>query len=81
VDATPDAVARRTANGFVFEAYEPAALWKALERAIRTFRDRRVWRQLQETGMRQDFSWRRAAGRYVETYRRALASRRAGAHA
>ena len=81
VDATPDAVARRTANGFVFETYEPAALWEAVERAIRTFRDRRVWRQLQETGMRQDFSWRRAAGRYVETYRRALASRRAGAHA
>ncbi len=81
VDATPDAVVRGIANGFVFEAYEPAALWEALERAVRTFRDRRVWRQLQQTGMRQDFSWRRAAGRYVETYRRTIAARRAGAHA
>jgi starch synthase len=81
VDATPDAVSRGVANGFVFEAYEPAALWEALERAIRTFRDRRIWKQLQQTGMRQDFSWRRAAGRYVETYRRAIAARRAGARA
>ncbi|HEV2282848.1 MAG TPA: glycogen synthase GlgA [bacterium] len=81
VDATPDAVARGVANGFVFEAYEPAALREAVERALRAFRDRRVWTQLQQTGMRQDFSWRRAAGRYVETYRRAIAARRAGAHA
>ena len=81
VDATPDAVARGAANGFVSEAYEPAALWDALERALRTFRDRRVWTHLQQTGMRQDFSWRRAAGRYVETYRRAIAARRAGARA
>lgn len=81
VDATPDAVARGTANGFVFEPYEPLALWHALERALAAFRDRRLWRRLQQTGMRQDFSWRRAAGRYVDTYRRAIAARRAGAHA
>jgi len=81
VDATPEAVARGIANGFVFEPYEPAALWEALDRAVRAFRDRGLWRQLQQTGMRQDFSWRRAAGRYVETYRLARAARRAGAHA
>ena len=81
VDATPEAVSRGIANGFVFEAYEPAALWEALERAVGTFADRRVWQQLQQTGMRQDFSWRRAAGRYVETYRGAIAARRAGTRA
>ncbi|HLW48203.1 MAG TPA: glycogen synthase GlgA [bacterium] len=81
VDAAPDALARGTANGFVFDAYEPAALWDALERAMRTFGNLRVWRQLQQTGMRQDFSWRRAAARYVEAYRRAIDARRAGARA
>jgi starch synthase len=81
VDATPDALARGTANGFVFEPSEPAALWDALARALRTFRDRRVWAQLQETGMRQDFSWRRAAGRYLDAYRRAIDARRVGARA
>jgi len=79
VDATPDALARGTANGFVFESMEPSALWDALERALQTFRNRRVWTQLQQTGMRQDFSWRRAAGRYLDTYRRAIDARRVGA--
>lgn len=79
VDATPEALARGTANGFVFDAYEPAALWEALERALRTFRNRPIWRQLQQTGMQQDFSWRRAAGRYIEAYRGAIAARRVGA--
>ncbi len=80
-DTIVDAAARGTANGFVFETYDPGALWGALERALAAFRDRRLWRRLQQTGMRQDFSWRRAAGRYVDTYRQALAARRAGAHA
>jgi starch synthase len=75
VDATPDAVANGTANGFVFEAYEPAALWDALDRAVRAYGDRRLWRRLQRTGMHQDFSWRRAAGRYLDAYRRAVAAR------
>jgi starch synthase len=79
VDAAPDALARGTANGFVFEALEPAALWDAIERARRAFSDRRVWMQLQQTGMRQDFSWGRAAGRYIDAYRRAAAAKRAGA--
>ena len=79
VDASPEAGARGTANGFVFEAYDPAALLDALARALATFRDRRVWTRLMQTGMRQDFSWGRAAGRYVETYRRAIATKRTGA--
>jgi len=79
VDATPDTLARGTANGFAFESTEPAALWDALERALQTFRNSRVWIQLQQTGMRQDFSWRRAAGRYLDTYRRAIDTRRVSA--
>jgi starch synthase len=81
VDATHDAAAQGTANGFVFEAYTVDALWDALVRAVRTFRDRAAWLRLQQTGMRQDFSWRRAAGRYVDAYRRAIAARLStGAH-
>jgi starch synthase len=81
VDATAEALAHRTANGFVFEALDAAALWDALERALGAFSDRALWRQLQQTGMRQDFSWRRAADRYVETYRRAIDARRVGVRA
>ncbi len=72
VDATPDAIAQNRANGFVFEAYTPGAFLEAATRALGTFRDPRVWRQLQQVGMRQDYSWSRSAARYIEAYRRAI---------
>lgn len=73
VDATRDALDRGTANGFVFEAYQPQALLQTIHRAVQTFKDRRTWRALQQTGMRADFSWARSADRYVELYERAAA--------
>lgn len=70
---------RGSGNGFVFHAYEPGALLIALARALETFTQPRLWRRLQQTGMRQDFSWQRSARRYVELYREAIALR-TGAH-
>jgi starch synthase len=69
-DAAPEAVARNEANGFVFEAYTPDALLDALKRAIFAYADHGLWRRIQHTGMRQDFSWNRSAARYVEAYQR-----------
>lgn len=79
VDATPEAIARGSATGFVFDAYAPEVFLEAVRRAVGTFRDPRVWRRLQQAGMRQDFSWRRSAARYVEGYRRAIRGRKSGA--
>jgi starch synthase len=83
VDATPRALEEGVANGFVFEAYTPAALWEALRRALDAYRAPAVWRRVQQHGMRADFSWNRSAGRYLELYERALSrhggsARRAG---
>lgn len=75
VDATPEALARGTANGFVFEEYAPRALLDAVTRGLAAYRNAQVWRRLQAVGMRQDFSWARAADRYVAAYRRIVASR------
>lgn len=77
VDATPEALAHGEAAGFVFEAYAPDALWEAVARALATYRDRETWLRLVRSGMAADFSWDRAAGRYVELYRLAVAKRRA----
>ena len=74
-DATPDALARGVANGFVFEEYAPAALLDAMTRALAAFQTPAVWRRIQDTGMRQDFSWGRSAARYVAAYRRVAAAR------
>jgi starch synthase len=77
VDATPEAVARGEATGFVFDDYTVEAFWGAVQRALAAYRDRRLWQQLVRTGMAQDFSWDRAAARYLDLYR--LARSRRGA--
>jgi starch synthase len=74
VDATPEAVAGGTANGFVFEAYTAGALLDAVVRALRAFRQPEVWRRIQARGMREDFSWSRSADRYVAAYHRVSAA-------
>ena len=65
----------RSGTGFVFDAATAHALERAAERALAAFEDRAGWRALQERGMRQDWSWGRAAGKYIELYAAAAADR------
>lgn len=58
-------------TGFTFEEYTPVALLDALRRALVAFRNRTLWRRIQNTGMRQDFSWDASARQYVDVYSRA----------
>ena len=62
-------------TGFTFDEYSPQALLGTLRWALGVFMDRRTWRRMQQAGMRQDHSWAASAGRYVEVYERAMASR------
>ena len=62
-------------NGFVFDAADAHELKRAAERALAAFADPEAWRALQERGMRQDWSWGRAAGKYLELYEAAHAAR------
>ena len=62
-------------TGFVFEAYDRWALFAALVRATETLQAPGLWRQIQLRGMSADFSWERSARKYVDLYRRAIASR------
>jgi starch synthase len=77
VDATCETLARGEATGFVFDEYTPEAFWGAVQRALAAYRDRATWQKLVRAGMSADFSWERAAGRYVDLYR--LARRKRGA--
>ena len=66
-------------NGFInyFEKYDPKAFWKALNRAIETYRKKKdVWREMQMSGMKKDFSWDRSATKYAEVYEKILANDR-----
>jgi starch synthase len=67
------------ATGFMFTDYHPAAFAGAVEKAIATWRQPAVWRQLVKNGMSRDFSWERSANDYVTVYHSA-ANRIAGRH-
>ncbi len=72
IDATPETLANGTATGFHFYRPEPAALSQAVTRAIETYQQPKLWRQLMDAGMRADFSWPRSAEHYLRLYRELL---------
>jgi starch synthase len=71
VDATPENVSSATATGFTFDRPNVRRLSDTLSTVYNTYRNQPdVWRQMQRTGMTQDWSWDRSAQDYVELYRR-----------
>lgn len=69
VDAAPRAMAKETATGFTFQDPTVEALTRAMDRALRLHAQPLAWRRLQMQAMRQDFSWDRSAGKYLDLYR------------
>jgi len=68
-DFNPDS---KKGNGFSFRGYTADALVETIERAIRTFRNKALWKFLRDNAMRCDFSWDVSAGKYVELYQSVL---------
>ena len=68
-DLSPDLAKGR---GFVFDAYEPAALAEALVRGVKAYQQREAWRNLQARLMGLDFSWGASARKYLALYQKAL---------
>ena len=76
VDTVEDADAGLTrGTGFGFDDATPEALRACCERAIAGYGNREGWRAMQERGMRQDWSWHRAAGKYLALYESARKAR------
>jgi len=55
-------------TGFCFDRYEPLDLFSGMIRAYESFRYKDKWRELQQRGMRQDFSWKKSALEYEKLY-------------
>jgi len=76
-DTLPATLEAKTATGFSFTNATAVALLAAVDRALGCYRQPEIWQQLVCTGMRQDFSWKRSAQRYLELYEKVLARRTA----
>jgi len=57
-------------NGFKFEHYTAFAMLDKIYEALYCYAEPDVWRVIQRNGMRVDNSWRAAAQKYIELYRR-----------
>ncbi|MDZ7266869.1 MAG: glycogen synthase GlgA [candidate division KSB1 bacterium] len=60
-------------NGFSFRDFTPYALFTSVQRAVRLFHEKAIWREMVRRGMSEDFSWQHAAQKYLEVYRLAAA--------
>jgi starch synthase len=65
-------------NGFVFREYSSKALVEAVERTLRYYEKPKFWKRIITNGLQEDFSWERAARRYVKLYERAVEIKRGG---
>ena len=75
IDANEAALDAGVATGVQFLPVDRQGFTGALERAMRLFEDRRVWRGLQRRGMKTDVSWGKSAEAYASLYRSLLARR------
>ena len=72
VDTTRANLNKDIATGIVFEPPTAEALVGAVRRACTLFQDKQTYHKVQTTGMREDFSWERAAKAYINVYRQAV---------
>jgi starch synthase len=61
-------------TGFLFDPYSSDALLVATHRAMDQFAERPAWARMMAEAMNRDFSWDRSGSRYLDLYRRALAT-------
>lgn len=59
----------QTGTGFVFGPYDAASLLRAIDRALKVFRQPQAWTAIQQRAMAKDFSWNRSAMLYSDLYR------------
>ena len=61
-------------TGYTFHDYNSPAFWDALQRAIYIYNsDKDAWKQVQQNGMRTDYSWDRSGQSYQQLYEWAIA--------
>ncbi len=71
-DISTRTLANGTATGISYVPVTAAAIIKSVKEAIDLYANPECYRGVQQTGMRQDFSWDRAGDLYLEQYQAAM---------
>lgn len=75
VHASRENLNQGTATGVVFHEEEGSSLYDAINLTHLLFQDKKLWKQLMVTGMKQEFSWKESAKQYLDLYAQALEDR------
>jgi len=67
--------AKNTGTGFLLKPTKASEWIPLIKKALALFPRKKVWKGLMLNGMKQDFSWEKAARDYVRLYRQTLASK------
>ena len=68
-DSNDASIKGNSATGFVMPKATPEELLSATERALRYYRDEKIWKKIQENGMRQNLDWTNSAKEYMSMYK------------
>ena len=74
VHASTKNIEAGTANGIHIESDSSDALVKAIHQTLTLYAKKTRWKAMQLSGMRQDFSWKKAAQAYMKLYKKTLES-------
>jgi starch synthase len=62
----------KNATGFKFNDYSYLTLLSTIDLAQSTFMLKNIWHNMMIRGMKQDFSWGKAAQTYIDLYKKAI---------
>lgn len=65
-------------NGFIFEAYSASSLLSAVRLAVECYKQSAVWERIVKNGIKEKFSWEKAAKKYIRLYQEALRKKTGG---
>jgi starch synthase len=65
-------LSEQSGNGFVFERFTSKELVKTIKRALRAYKKKEDWKELQLRVMQEDYSWSISTEKYLQIYSKIL---------
>jgi starch synthase len=71
-DTIPTTLGDKSATGFILAAVNADALQHTIERALTYFQEPKLWKQIQQAGMKTELGWDKSAQVYLNLYKKML---------